>query len=214
MFTCYVRARILSALICVFACAAQQREIGVAAGYGVYRNASVYAPAGKATAGFRNRFTVSAVLGEDIYEHVAGEFRYTFQDGDPFLAAGGTKTNIQGQSHAFHYDLLFHVRPKGEKIRPYVAAGVGAKLFVVSGPQNPWAPLREIAVLTTNDEFKLLVSAGGGVKLNMGRNVVVRVDFRDYVTPFPKKLIQPAPYGTARGIFHQFTPLVGVSYLF
>jgi hypothetical protein len=201
-------------LLWALACCGQQWEIGAAGGYGIYRNGSIYAPAGKAAAGFRNRFTVSAVLGEDIREHVGGEFRYTFQDGDPFLAAGGTKTNIQGYSHSFHYDALFHFRPRREKIRPYVAVGIGAKLFVVSGPENPSAPLREIGRLTAHDEFKPLVTAGGGVKVRISNRVTLRFDFRDYITPFPKKLIAPAPLATGRGIFHQYTPLAGISYVF
>jgi hypothetical protein len=153
-------------------------------------------------------------VGEELYEHLAGEFRYTYQDGDPFLAAGGTKTNLQGQSHAFHYDLLFHARPKHTSVRPYFAAGIGAKLYVVSGPENPGQPLTGIAMLTAHDEVKALFTAGGGVKIRIGRGVIMRLDFRDYITAFPKKLIHPAPFGTARGIFHQYTPLVGIGYVF
>jgi hypothetical protein len=43
---------------------------------------------------------------------------------------------------------------------------------------------------------------------------LLRVDFRDYVTAFPTHVIVPAANGTDHGIFHQFTPLFGVSYLF
>src|SRR5690348_730111 len=88
-------------------CWGQQWEVGATIGYGVYRNGSVYAPAGKVTAGVRNRFVAGAVFGEDLYEHISGELRYLYQDGDPFVSARGTQGNIQGQSHAVHYDLLF-----------------------------------------------------------------------------------------------------------
>lgn len=154
------------------------------------------------------------MIGDDMYEHIGGELRYTYQDGDPFIAAGATKTNVQGQSHAFHYDLLVHTQPRHAKIRPYVAAGVGAKLYVVSGPSPASQPLSKIGTLTNRNDLKVLVTGGGGVKLDIGHNVTVRVDFRDYITPFPKKLIAPVPVGTARGIFHQFTPLAGISYAF
>jgi hypothetical protein len=43
---------------------------------------------------------------------------------------------------------------------------------------------------------------------------LVRADFRDYLTQFPKRQISPAANGTARGIFQQFTPMAGVSYVF
>jgi len=209
-----VYGKLLPLFVWTLACPAEQWQIGAAAGYGAYKNASIYAPAGKATAGFRNRFAVSVVLGEDAYRHVSGEFRYTYQDGDPFLAAGGMRTNLQGQSHAFHYDLLFHLRSKSAKVRPFLAFGIGAKFYAVTGPENPRQPLSQIGLLTTTDETKPLATGGGGVRLQLSRNVILRLDFRDYVTPFPKKLIAPAPFGTARGWFHQFTPLLGISYAF
>jgi len=193
---------------------AQQGEFGAAAGYGAYRNASVYAPAGKAAAGFRNRFVFSLVLGEDLYQRLAGEARYTYQDGDPFLEAAALQTNIQGQSHAFHYDLLFHVRERAAKLRPFVAVGGGVKIYRPSGPENPDHPLGEIARLTTSTDAAPLMTAGGGVKYSLRRDLLLRVDFRDYITPFPKNLIAPAPFGTARGIFHQLTAMVGISYRF
>jgi len=45
-------------------------------------------------------------------------------------------------------------------------------------------------------------------------HLLMRVDFRDYVTAFPTHVIVPAANGTDKGIFHQFTPLAGVSYVF
>jgi hypothetical protein len=210
-----VRGRIIAVVACgALGCSAQQWEIGAATGYGIYRNASLYAPATQATAGFRNRFVVSFAVGEDLYKHLSGEFRYTYQDGDPFIEQGGVKSNLQGQSHAFHYDLLLHARPREARVRPFVAAGLGAKWFVVTGPDNPFQPLHNIGLLTATNQVKPLISAGGGVNVALRPHVNLRLDFRDYITPFPKQLIQPAPLGTARGILHQFTPLAGVSFGF
>ena len=200
-------------LACALGCAGQSWEIGAAAGYGLYRNASVYAPDGKATAGISNRFTLSGVLGQDRFEYFSGEVRYLYQDGDPFLRASSGKTNIQGQSHAIHYDLLAHFSPRRARIRPYLAVGLGAKWYIANGPENPTQPLSDIALLAHTTDLKGLLTAGGGVKLRFG-GVLVRLDFRDYITPFPKKLIVPVPFATARGLFQQFTPLVGVSYSF
>ena len=194
-------------------CAGQSWEIGAAAGYGLYRAASVYAPDGKATAGITNRFTLSGVLGQDRFEYFSGEVRYLYQDGDPFLRGSGGKTNIQGQSHAIHYDLLAHFSPRRSRIRPYLAVGLGAKWYVANGPENPAQPLSDIAQLAHTTELKGLLTGGGGVKLRFGA-IMVRLDFLDYITPFPKKLIVPAPFATARGLFQQFTPLVGASYTF
>ncbi len=195
-------------------CSAEQWEIGGSLGYGLYRKAQVFSPAGTVTAGIRSRFAAGGWIGEDMYEYIGGEVRYMYQDGDPFLSAGGVKTNIQGQSHAIHYDLLIHTRPQKRRIRPYVATGMGAKMYVISGPANPAAPFGDIAALTTHDETKLLISLGGGVKVRLHPHVVLRFDVRDYLTTFPKGIIAPALGGTARGIFQQFTPVVGIGYSF
>jgi hypothetical protein len=202
-------------LLAVFSSLCQaQWEIGAGAGYGLYRTGTIFAPEGQATAGIRNRFAVTFFAGEDLYEHLSGEFRYTYQDGDPFLSSGGIKSNIQGQSHAFHYDALFYLRPRRERFRPYLSIGAGAKQYVVSGPAPVLQPLARIAVLTTNDQTKVLTVAGGGFKWRAGDRVVLRIDFRDYITTFPRDLIRPAGSATARGIVHQFTPLVGIGYRF
>jgi len=199
---------------CALACLAQDGEIGIAVGYGEYRDGSVLSADGTAKAGFMNRFVASAVITEDQYDHLSGEFRYLYQDGDPFIRAQGTETRLQGQSHAFSYDVLVHFKPLESRIRPYVTAGVGAKLYIVRGPPNPDQPLSDIATLTTANDLKLLIVGGAGVKMRLQRHTTVRADFLDYITPFPKTEIQPAPLATARGIFHQFTPMVGISYVF
>jgi hypothetical protein len=208
-----VRVLLSIGVLCGFACFGQQWEFGAAGGYGLYHNGSVLAPGGAIQAGVKNRFAVSASVTENLYEHISGEARYTYQDGDPFLAGRGFKTLVAGQSHAFHYDVLFHFRRIQEKTRPFLAVGAGAKLYRVSGPPNPDQPLSGIAVLTTRDDFRVLVTAGAGIERKLGRYAALRLDFRDYMTPFPKTLIHAAPLNTPRGIFHQFTPMIGVNFV-
>lgn len=205
---------LLVAAFCAPWALAQQYEIGATIGYGIYRNGTVEAPAGKATAGFGNRFAAGAVIGEDLYEHLSGELRYLYQDGDPFVSAGGKKDNVQGQSHAVHYDLLFHLRDRDSRLRPFAAIGGGIKYYTTTGPAPAQQPLPDIVTLTTESHLRWLVTAGLGVKYRYGQHLLLRAEFRDYITPFPKKLFVPAPGGTDRGIFHQFTPMLGVSYWF
>ncbi len=200
---------------CAAACAEEdQWEIGGGAGYGWYRKGTVFSPAGTVQAGIRSRFAATFVAGDDMHRYWGGEFRYTYQDGDPFIQGGGRRVNVQGQSHAWHYDVLIYARPRGGRIRPFFAGGPGAKLYVVSGPAPLRQPFPGIAVLTTTDQAKFLVSLGGGVKVRVARRLLARVDFRDYITTFPRKLILPAPSGTARGLFQQFTPMIGLSATF
>ena len=196
------------------ACFAQRWQLGGTIGYGLYRGGTVIAPSGKAQAGVRNRFAAGFLVSEDVHPYISGEIRYLYQDGDPFLESGGRKSNIQGQSHAFHYDLVFHSRPAGARLRPYAAIGGGAKLYVVSGPPPSPQPFASIATLTTHDQAKVLITTGLGLKYAWREHAVLRVEFRDYITTFPRRLIAPAESATARGIFHQFTPLLGVAWTF
>lgn len=189
-------------------------EIGGDIGYGAYHNGSIFSPGGDATAGIRNRFAAGAVLCEDLYEHFSGEIRYQYQDGHPFLSSGSVSKDIQGQSHALTYDALFQIKRRSAKIRPFIAAGVGGKYYNTVGPPPIPQPIPTIATLNNISQWEAVASLGGGVKYHLGEHVVLRGDFRDYITAFPKSQLRPALNGTARGIFQQFTPMFGVGYVF
>jgi hypothetical protein len=210
----YLKAAFVLAL--TTACFAQNREweLGGFAGYGWYRNARVFSDAGTADAGVRNRFVAGAVFTQDAYEHFSGEIRYVYHDGDPFISYGGTRQNVQGQSHTIVYDLLVHAFGREGRVRPYIAAGAGAKVYRVSGPLPAAQPLSAIASFTAETDVRPVISLGGGVKFNLGGGATLRAEFRDYFTPFPSSLIQPAPYATGRGFLHQFTPMLGLGYSF
>lgn len=193
---------------------AQQYEVGADIGYGLYRNGTIFSSAGTAQAGIRNRFAAGIVLGDEFSEYVSGEFQYLYHDGHPFLQAPGVKSDIQGQSHALTLDVLFHLKRRGERLRPFVEAGAGGKDYVIAGPAPFPQPIPQIASLVTNDVWKVVFNVGGGVKYTLRPHLLLRAEFRDYITTFPRQQIVPAPHNTARGIFEQFTPLFGISYTF
>jgi opacity protein-like surface antigen len=197
--------------VCGFA---QTHEVGANIGYGFYRNGSIYSATASVTAGIRNRFAAGIDLGYEFSDYVSGQFSYLYHDGHPFLEGAGVKTDIQGQSHALTLEALFHFKPRGKRLRPFVAGGVGAKDYVVAGPEPFPQPIPQIAILTTNDVWKTVFTAGGGVHYMLRPHILLRGEFRDYITTFPRQQILPAPHNTARGIFQQFTPLFGISYTF
>jgi opacity protein-like surface antigen len=199
-------------LILIAPAAFAQFEIGADVGYGFYRNGSILSPAGTAEAGIRNRFAAGILLGYDFSDYVSAEFDYLYHDGHPFLAAPGVKSDIQGQSDALTAGLLFHFQKRERRLRPFLAGGLGAKEYVIAGPEPFPQPIPEIASLTANDVWKVVFSVGGGVKFRPRQHVLLRAEFRDYLTTFPRQQIVPAPHNTARGIFEQFTPLFGLSY--
>jgi opacity protein-like surface antigen len=193
---------------------AQQYEVGANIGYGFYRDGSIYSATGSAQAGIRNRFAAGITIGEDFAKYVSAEFRYLYHDGHPFLQAPGVKADIQGQSDALTAELLFHFKTREHRWRPFLAGGSGAKEYIIAGPEPFPQPIPQIASLTSNDVWKVVFSVGGGVKFRLIDHMLLRAEFRDYLTTFPRQQIVPAPHNTARGIFEQFTPLFGVSYTF
>ena len=205
---------VAAVLLLTSAAFAQHYEIGANIGYGLYRNGSIYSDSGTAQAGIRNRFAAGVVLGDEFSRYVSAEFRYLYHDGHPFLQAPGVKVDIQGQSDSLTYELLFHFQPRESRLRPFLAGGLGAKDYIIAGPAPFPQPIPQIAALTTNDVWKLVFGVGGGVKYRLMPHVLLRGEFRDYLTTFPRQQIVPAPHNTARGIFEQFTPLFGISYTF
>ena len=201
-------------IVFAFAAFGQQYEVGADFGYGWYRNGSIYSASGSTQAGIRNRFAAGIILGDEFSEYVSGEFHYLYQDGHPFLQAPGAKVDIQGQSDAITLELVFHFKPRKQRLRPFIAGGFGGKEYIIAGPAPFPQPIPEIASLTTNDVWKVVFSVGGGAQFTPRPHVLLRAEFLDYITTFPRQQIVPAPHNTARGVFEQFTPLFGVSYTF
>lgn len=192
----------------------ERYEIGADVGYGIYRDGSIYSNVGTAKAGIRNRFAAGILLGDDFSKYISAEFDYLYHDGHPFLQAPSVNTDIQGNSDALTVGLLFHFRPRESPWRPFLAGSSGAKEYVIAGPEPFPQPIPQIASLTTNDVWKVVFSVGGGIKYRLRSHMLLRAEFRDYLTTFPRQEIVPAPHNTARGIFEQFTPLFGISYTF
>src|SRR5689334_4776620 len=206
----------LFALSLASAGVAQERqwEVGGAAGFGIMRNASISNSSGGASVGMDNRFAASVVIGQDLYQHLSGEVRYTFRDDDLVLKSGGSKVNMDGASHLVQYDILLHALRKGSRIRPYAAAGAGIRWFFGTGHEYLNQPLGNFALLTKTDEAKPLLSVGGGVKVRVSACMDIRLDFRDYVSPFPEKLFVAAPGAKINGWLNDFVPLAGISWVF
>jgi outer membrane protein W len=121
---------------------------------------------------------------------------------------------MQSQSHTVHYDALFHLYDRDSRFRPFVAIGAGGKYYRTSGPEPVPQPFPRIASLVNTNDWQYLVDVGFGVKYRLSNHVMLRGDFRDYLTPFPKKLFMPSGSLTNRGVSHQFTPMFGFGYWF
>ena len=193
------------------ACIAQTWEIGAAGGYGLYRNVTASSSAGSAKAGFSSSPELSVVGTQNKWGYFGGEARYTYALGGPKIDS----VTMSGDSHAFTYEFLVYGNRKGAAVRPFLAAGAGAKLYRGTGTEQAFQPLSGIAVLTHTQDFLPLVSFGGGIKALAGKRALLRLDFRDHTTPFPTKVITPMPpTGKVSGWLHDFVLLAGVSVTF
>jgi hypothetical protein len=189
-------------------------EVGGAAGFGVYRNASVTAGTASGSAGFGSGVALGGILGNRMNRWVSGEARYTYRSDDLEVSSGSANAKASAQSHAVHYDVLVHASAKDSAVRPFLAAGAGVKYYRGTGAEPVYQPLSNLVVLTHTSELQPLISVGGGVKFKVSRQALLRLDFRDYITPVPTNLLAAPPGSMISGWLHDFVFLVGVSNVF
>jgi hypothetical protein len=197
------------------ACLAQEFEIGAMGGYGAAFGLSAEsAGGGSADTGVKHGAALGIFAGDDMYERVSGEVRYLYRFGDLRVESGGEEATLSGRSHIFNYDFLFHTRPRGERTRPFVAVGAGARLTQGTGVERAFQPLSEFVLLTKRSDATFIISLGGGVKYNYRENVNLRFEVRDYMGPAPLGVLAPAPGASVDGWLHDIVPLVGIAVSF
>jgi hypothetical protein len=214
-----MRAILLTAAIAVAfsnVCPAQEWEVGVAAGYSFYNNATIGNPVTglSASAGFHQGFAASAIFGQNMYEYVGGELRYMFLAGNPELRFQDARATMHGYTNLVVYDVLVHLKPRDSKVRPFLAAGAGIKIFTGTSTQFLGQPLTEFAVLRPLQEVEPAVSVGGGIKFRVSRHALLRADFRTFMSPLPNQLFRSTGFSEIRGWVYNFVPQIGIGYTF
>ncbi len=204
----------LFALVLTGTSFAQQWELGGAAGVGIYVKNSVTGNTQSADAGFKTGPAFSGFVVQNLYKHLAGQIRYTFQLDELQVSSGGTKATFSGQTHAVHYDLMWLAGEQDAKVRPYVLGGGGMKIYRGTGTETESQPLGEFAVLTRTQQVEPLITFGGGVRVKLGDRGALYLEARDYLTPFPKDVVAAVPPSKINGWVHDFVPMVSVSFGF
>jgi len=192
---------------------AQQREFGMLAGGSILNGLPLHG-ASAVTAGFAPGPTAGALIGHDLYSRWSGEIRYLFEIQDARLRSPGASATFGSQSHAIHYAVLYHARVRQARWRPYLEAGGGTKIFRGTGTEVAYRPLMQYAYLTRTRELKPMVVFGGGIKFRLSARLQARIEFLDYVTRFPQRVIAPAPGIGLSGWLHNFVPTVGIGWMF
>ena len=199
-------------LISTFCCA-DDWELGGAGGFGFYHYANISAPAGSAGVALGSRLTLAGVAGKDFPHHLGGEFRFTYQDGDAELISGRQRTTRDGYSEGTHVDLLVYPSQRASHLKPFLSLGTGFKYYKATAPAAG-LPLANFSALNVASQAEPLITLGGGIKYAFRRHWLLRLDFRDYTTPYPGNLITLAPGAKLNGWVHSFVFLVGVSHAF
>lgn len=191
---------------------AQKWEFGGGVGGGFYSSNDVSAPGGSVSAKIGTNLAASGWLANNGAGKWGGELRGDFQLGSLELNGDGSQASFAARSYALHYDVLWHATPNGSRIRPFVAVGAGIKVYQGTGAQVVFQPLSNFALLTQAQDLTPLVSAGGGVKIQIAPRIQFRAEIHDYLTPFPKQVITPAQGAKVGGWLQDFVPMIGISY--
>lgn len=194
---------------------AQKWEVGFGAGGSFLTSQTVTNPAGNADATRNAGLALSAWVDNNIGSGLlGGELRYDHENGDLKLSSGGVSTTFASQSNAVHYDFLLNFASSESAVRPFVAAGGGVKWYSGTGREQVYQPLSNIAVFSDVRDLRPMVSVGAGIKFNIAKSTLLRLEVHDYLTPFPSTLIAPVNGSSAGGWLQDFVVSAGLSFGF
>ncbi len=194
---------------------AQKWEVGFAAGGSFLTSQTITNPAGNADATRNPGVALSAFVGNNIGSGLfGGELRYDYEMGDLKLSSGGTSTTFSSRSNAIHYDFLFNFASSESAVRPFVSAGGGVKWYSGAGTEQVYQPLSNVAVFSDVRDMRALASVGAGIKFNIAKSTLLRLEVHDYMTPFPSKLIAPVTGSSVGGWLQDIVVSAGLSYAF
>jgi hypothetical protein len=202
----------ISILFFATACFGQQWEYGGGAGGSFLPMLPVSSPAGSASAGFQPGFAANAFVGQRYSDRISGEVRYTFFDNAMKLTSGGQSTTFSANAHAIYYDVLIKTRERESGAQFYGIVGGGMKIFRGIGTEQAYQPLSQFAYLTKAQKVEPMGSFGAGVKFHLTPHLSMRAEVRDFLTPFPKSLITPAPGAKIGSLLNDIVPMVSISY--
>ncbi|MCC7173698.1 MAG: outer membrane beta-barrel protein [Bryobacterales bacterium] len=164
---------------------AQVLEIGPQFGVSRLSNNKLYEQASppavvKLNSGFRFGFRVTL----NAHEYAGHEVGYAYNRTNLDLA--GTVYGMA--THQGFYDFLLYARPEGSKVRPFIAGGAQFSNFVPPGSSVSYG----------GGEMKFGINYGAGVKVRTSDRFLIRLDFRQYMSPKPDFNFPAGPQGWLR----------------
>ena len=159
---------------------AQVLEIGPQFGVNRLSNSELYSQAdppavARLKSGFRFGFRVTL----NAHEYAGYEVGYGYNRTNLDLAG-----QVYGMAtHQGFVDVLLYARPDGAKIRPFIAGGGQFSNFVPPGTSVSYG----------GGATKFGGNYGAGVKVRTSDRFLIRLDFRQYLSPKPDFLQTPTP---------------------
>ena len=203
---------VLSGVLAAGLACAQEWEVGAIGGFGYAPHLTVSNGTSKAETGIGSGAVVGVFAGEDMYRFWSGELRYLYRFDDFKLSSGNIKApDFSGHTHIITADFLGHFRPKESRFRPFIAFGGGAKIMVGTGIESAAQPLGNLVALTNTHEILPVADVGGGVKIDLRKNLRLRLEMRDYLSPAPNNVIAPAPGASLGGVLNDIQGMVAFS---
>src|SRR5271170_1649062 len=194
---------------------AQKWEVGFGAGGSFLTSETITNPAGNADASRDPGLALSAWLDNNIGSGLfGGELRYDYEMGNLKLSSGGTTVKFGSRSNAIHYDFVYNFASSESAVRPFIMAGGGVKWYSGTGAEQVYQPLSNIAVFSDVRDLRPMVSVGAGVKFNIAKSTLLRLEVHDYLTPFPSTLVAPVSGSSVGGWLQDFVVMAGISFGF
>lgn len=193
---------------------AQQWEAGGLGGFGITPEVTAKGPDGSASTGLKNGAMFGAFGGSNDYARLGGEASYIYRVNDLRVSAGGQEVTFAGHTQFLDFRMLVHLSPRESKVRPFVAVGGGVGIYSGTGEPNAAQPLNNFVALTNTRETKPMVSGAAGIKYRLSPHLSLRFEVRDYATPFPNRLIGPAPGVTVGGWLNNIGAMGGIGGVF
>ena len=194
--------------------AAQTWEAGVLGGFGITPSTTVTTADGTASTGLKNGGTFGVYGGANDYSYIGGEASYLYRMSDLKLTSGGTQVDLSGHTQFLDFRFLVHFAAREKRFRPFVAVGGGVGIYSGTGQPNAAQPLNNFVALTNTRETKPMASGAAGIKYRLTQHLGLRFEFRDYATPFPNRLIGPAPGVSLNGWLQNFEAVGGIGGVF
>ena len=190
---------------------AQKFEVGAGGGASLYNAKSVAGGSGTIEAKLKPGYGFSGFVGQ-IGDRVGGELRYSWFSNEMQLSSGGTSFTMGGRTQSFGYNILYYFANRKAKVRPYVLGGGGVKQYSGTGSSVAVQPFERYIVLTNTSEWKMQMSAGGGLRFTLSPHLQLRTEVLAQMTQSPEKVITPVTVASPGGWMFEIVPMVSLSY--